>query len=75
MSMKMTQKLLRWLDFNPVSNSDNILSSISNLNSETIESQLNMIGKLLPFVSSLKTAPKSESEIQDQIEYFLENIL
>ncbi|MCP4633011.1 MAG: hypothetical protein GY855_08785 [candidate division Zixibacteria bacterium] len=75
MSMRMTQKLLRCLDFNPVGNSDNILSSISNLNSETIESQLNMIGKLLAFVSSPKTAPKSESEIQDRIEYFLENIL
>jgi hypothetical protein len=71
----MMMKLLKWLDFRAFAAGDMIIAAVRNLTRVEMNSHLNMLGKLMVFASAPKILMETESDMQTNIENFLENIV
>jgi hypothetical protein len=75
LSHRLFEKLLDWLDFYSFSGYGFTIASIGELTRYDMENQLNILGKLLAFVTYTVISPVDEESVQKNIEVFLENIV
>ncbi len=68
-------KLLHWLDFVNFNSRNTIISSIKSITSNQLKGHLNMVGKLLSFISAPRIPLLNDSDVQNELELFLETIV
>ena len=73
-SHRLVLKLLEWLDFHTFEESGFTVASIRNMTRGDTENHLNILGKLLLFVSSTRIEPSDDDSVQRNIDMFLEHV-
>ncbi len=71
----MVEKLLYWLDFASFRSHRTILAGIKNMTRGEMQSHLNMLGKMLSFITAPEIAPASDADVRRDIDVFLERIV
>jgi hypothetical protein len=71
----MVEKLLYWLDFAAFRSHKTILAGIDNMTRSEMQNHLNMLGKMLSFVTAPKISPADEADVRCDIDVFLEEIV
>ncbi len=66
---------LYWLDFDTFDSQQVICAGIRNLTRDEMGGHLNMLGKLLSFISLADVSRHDDESIQGHMEYFLENVI
>jgi hypothetical protein len=69
------EKLIHWLDFAYFVSRGYIVSSTSKITRQQVEDYLYYVGTLLSYISSPKVSPSNDIEIQENVEFFMENII
>jgi hypothetical protein len=72
---QLVKKLLDGLDFRTFEGHGFVIASIRNITRGETENHLNMLGKLISFVSSTRIAPSDDESVARNIDVFLENII
>jgi hypothetical protein len=71
----MVEKLLYWLDFAAFHSHKTTLAGIKNMTRSEMQNHLNMLGKMLSFVTAPKISPADDAGVRRDINVFLEEIV
>ena len=71
----MVDRLLYWLDFTVFHSRDMTLAGIKNMTRNEMQNHLNMVGKMLSFVTSPEISPIDDAAVRRDIDVFLEQVV